>query len=220
MSKTTKGMYGNSHGKLGNLIISSWKGIEYVRVKPDRVRNPKTPGQLAQRRKFMLINSIISPLAPFIRIGFSGYAERMSAYNAALSYNLKNAIMGSPTDPVLDFEKLIFSRGIYPGVAHAGCIQTGPYSFKLYWSPAPMPAGARYNDRITVILYNETQGKPFYFPDLATRAEGLAMTDLPQADKGDIIHCYLSVINNAKALSGFAKKGISESCYAGKLTVI
>ena len=133
MSKFPQNANSSGHGQLGNVIFSSWKGIEYVRSKPAKVYNPKTPAQVAQRTKFALINAIITPLLPYIRIGFSGYAERMSAYNAAISYNLQQAITGNSIHPEIDFEKLTFSRGLYPGVKKADCRLVGKHSLEFTW---------------------------------------------------------------------------------------
>ncbi len=219
MSKVSKGIYSNSSGKLGNVVFSSWKGIEYVRSKPSVIRNPRTPGQEMQRSKFALLSGIIYPLLPFIRIGFGGYAIRMSACIAAMSYNIKNAVTGTPPDPVIDFEKLTFSRGLLPGVKNAWCKLANEKSVELDWDKGPLPAGAGNDDSIMAIVYNETKNESLYIPHLATRAKGKAVIDLSTAEAGDIVHYYLSVMDMIKALSGTGKYGISDSCYAGKLRI-
>jgi hypothetical protein len=219
MSKFPQNMNGGSRGRLGNVIFSSWKGIEYVRSKPEKVYNPRTPAQVAQRTKFSMINSIITPLIPFIRIGFSGYAERMSAYNAAISYNLQQAITGNPLYPEIDFEKLTFSRGLYPGVAEATCNLIGKHSLQFTWDAESIAPGSDSNDRILAIVYNQTKNASLYVPHLASRTKGTASLDLSSVSEGDIIHCYLSVIDTLKASSNKPKLGISNSCYLGKLII-
>ena len=219
MSKLSQNKSGGKQGLNGNIIISSWKGIDYIRSSPETIRDPKTPGQLAQRRKFALINSIISPLLPFIRIGFGSNSGRRTAYNAAISYNLKHALKGDPSNPEIDFQKVAFSRGPFPVVENAECRSVGRHSVQLSWKAEPIPARASPNDRIMAILYNETKRESTYFLQLALRSEGSVEVVLPAAYAGDTIHCYLSVMDISKAISGDAEHGISNSCYSGNLTL-
>ena len=52
MGKINQGILGGFSGKVGNVIGGTWKGIDYMRVKPAHVTNPKTEGQVDQRSKF------------------------------------------------------------------------------------------------------------------------------------------------------------------------
>ena len=219
MSKLSQNNSGGKQGLKGNIIISSRNGIDYIRSRPETIHDPKTPGQLSQRRKFALINSIIRPLLPFIRIGFGSNAGRRTAYNAAISYNLKHALKGDPLNPEIDFEKLTFSRGTCPVVENAECRSVGRHSVQLSWRAEPIPARANPNDRIMAILYNETKRESTYFLQLALRSEGYVEVVLPAVYDGNTIHCYLSVMDISKAISGEAEHGISNSCYLGNLTL-
>jgi hypothetical protein len=42
MGKISQGILGGISGKVGNVIGGSWKGIDYIRVKPSSVANPRT----------------------------------------------------------------------------------------------------------------------------------------------------------------------------------
>lgn len=59
MSKAKLNLPDNFRGKFGNLIISSWKGRPYVKMKPEKIKDARTPGQRAQRTKFAAINHIL-----------------------------------------------------------------------------------------------------------------------------------------------------------------
>ena len=52
MGKIAQGILGGLSGKVGNVIGGSWKGIDYIRIKPSSVANPRTVGQVNQRTKF------------------------------------------------------------------------------------------------------------------------------------------------------------------------
>ncbi len=88
-------------GKIGQIVGSTWKGINYVRVLAGSVANPQTDKQLAQRQKFSKTMQFLQPLSEFLQIGFRSYAVGMSGVNAAMKYNIKNALPEPiPTSPL------------------------------------------------------------------------------------------------------------------------
>lgn len=54
MGVISQGILGGVSGKVGNVVGASWKGIDYLRIKPSNVANPRTEGQVSQRTKFAL----------------------------------------------------------------------------------------------------------------------------------------------------------------------
>ncbi len=52
MGRINQGILGGFSGKVGNVVGGNWKGIDYMRVKPASVANPKTVGQVNQRTKW------------------------------------------------------------------------------------------------------------------------------------------------------------------------
>ena len=54
MGKIAQGILGGLSGKVGNVIGGSWKGIDYIRIKPSSVANPRTVGQVNQSNKVYL----------------------------------------------------------------------------------------------------------------------------------------------------------------------
>ena len=111
MGTIKQGILGGFSGKVGTVVGSSWKGISYMRGQAQSVKNPRTEKQMAQRDKFALALSFIRPIQSFIQIGFKTYAHKQSAFNAAMSYTLKNAIKGTYPNHSIDFEKAMVSRG-------------------------------------------------------------------------------------------------------------
>jgi hypothetical protein len=83
------GITGGFSGNVGNVIGSSWKGIDYMKKRPSSVANPRTAGQVAQRLKMTIIvalagtilNSWIKPLC-------NGIATKMSGFNWFTMHNI------------------------------------------------------------------------------------------------------------------------------------
>lgn len=109
MGKINQGILDGVSGKVGNVIGASWKGIDYLRIKPTSIANPRTPAQVAQRTRFkgvtslakQLINSIVRPI-------WNKAAVKMTGYN----YFVKQNMEAFSVDGVIeDYSKLHLSAG-------------------------------------------------------------------------------------------------------------
>ncbi len=219
MSKAKFNLPDNFRGKFGNLIISSWKGRPYVKMKPEKIKDARTPGQRAQRTKFAAINHILSPLSPFLRLGFGAYTQKITAYNAAISWNMKNAFDSTGGLTAIDYSRLQFSKGTYASVENATCCPAGNLTIMLSWNPAHRPGEGRDDDRIFAVVVNETLDESNYFAEIAGRSSGVAVIHLATARPGDVIHCYLTVINPAKTPAGKNRQFIADSIYTGRIII-
>src|SRR5690606_18987475 len=110
MGKISQGVLGGFSGKVGNVVGGSWKGIDYMRIMPANVANPKSPGQLDQRSKFSTVLQFLQPLVDFVKVGFKLYAKNMTQFNSAMSYNLLNAITGTYPNFSIDYRTALLSR--------------------------------------------------------------------------------------------------------------
>lgn len=113
MGKISQGVLGGFSGKVGNVVGGTWKGIDYMRIKPANVSNPRTAGQVDQRSKFTITLRFLQTMTDFLRVGFKLYANKMTQFNAAMSYNLNNAITGTYPNFSVDYANALVSRGVF-----------------------------------------------------------------------------------------------------------
>src|SRR5512142_559379 len=111
MGIITQGILGGFSGKVANVVGASWKGIDYMRSLPVSVANPQTDAQLAQRQKFSVTMRFLQPLTEFLKTGFKSYAVKMTGINAAMSYNIKNAVTGTYPNQAFDYQNALVSKG-------------------------------------------------------------------------------------------------------------
>lgn len=111
MGTIKQGILGGFNGKVGTVIGSSWKGITYMKGRAQHVKNPRTAGQIYQRNAMKAIALALHPIASILSITFKNSAQKMSGYNKAVSINYKEAIVNQDGQPVVDFSKLILSKG-------------------------------------------------------------------------------------------------------------
>jgi hypothetical protein len=219
MGRISKGILGGVSGKVGNVVGGNWKGIDYLRILPASVANPKTPKQVDQRSKFMRVIRFLQPVTGYVRIGFKSYAVKMTAFNAAMSYNFKHAITGSYPDYEIDYTKALISRGNLTGMSNATVASAQPGQVTLSWQDNSGDGNAHGNDRVMLVAFNTIKDKAVMSFEAATRADETATIELPLDWSGDTIECFASLSVFDELISTGGKKSISDSVYAGSVTV-
>lgn len=220
MATIKKGILGGVSGKVGNVVGANWKGIDYLRIKPANVTNANTEPQVSQRMKFAVILKFLQPIIEFIRIGFKSYAIRMSAFNAAFSYNYHEALTGEFPNYSLDFAKVLISRGNLPGAIDPGCSSTEPGKVKLTWVNNSGSNAASETDAALVLIFDPDTNQAYYQLQAAARVDGEALIAVPADFSGKTVHCYLSFMSIGSALSGQVKNSVSNSNYVGSVTIV
>src|SRR5690606_12353830 len=73
----------------------------------------RSDAQLANQQKMTLVQRFLQATIHFIRVGFKNAAEerQMSAFNLAMSYNKKEAIVGLYPELQLDYSRITASMG-------------------------------------------------------------------------------------------------------------
>src|SRR5690554_407103 len=191
MGKLKKGIHGGISGKVGNVVGAYWKDIYYVRSLPKKVNNPRTKSQVKQRTKFTETIELLSTITPFIRVSFREYSSgRLTAFNAATSYNVKHAATEVDDTILLDYSKVLVSRGsLYP----ASAIKAEMVDDQLHFSwDTTLEENARSTDLVMLVVYNSTKKEAITTLCAAQRSSGITQMLLPPTWLGDIIHPYIA----------------------------
>lgn len=199
-------------GTIGDRVYSSWKGISYSRSKPVSIKNPRTPGQLAQREKFNVILKFLKPCKEFVRIGFQTKAKNMSAFNYATSFIYKNALTGENPDLSIDYSKVMLSMGNLDGPFEPMIAQTSAYELEFTWKIDPEAYNYFLNDRAMVLVYNTAKQEAIIVTDGNARISMRQMVTIPPAYAGDEVVCYI-------AFRDYHEKKVSDSLFLGRLKV-
>ena len=208
MGTIKKGIMGGFSGKVGNVVGASWKGIDYIRSLPSKVRNPKTPGQVMQRDKFSLIVKFVRSVLPVIQVGFKSSAgAENSAYTAAMSYNMNRAVKGEYPDFEIDFPNAAISRGSLPAVNNLTAEREAG-SLNFAWDTDAFN-NASALDRVMLIAYNPGKQQAVYNMSAGARGEGNAPLAVPSAWDGDDVEAFAVFISEDGT-------GVSDSVYAGR----
>lgn len=202
-------------GKLGNIVGCRWKDTYYIRTRPERVNHPNTEKQLAQRMRFVNTQEFLLPLKEFLRLGFSAYTANKSAYNAAMSHNMKNALEGVYPDIVVSPSKVLVSKGLLPGKVKAVIRAVGSDTVRFFWNNTESSPVGHENDRVLLVVRARSEKLSDYRVDAARRSDGEAEIRLTQHFRGKEVDCYLIFVSQEVLLGTISEEGISNSIYCG-----
>jgi hypothetical protein len=221
MGKISAGALSGPSGKIGNLIGSSWRGISYLKARPEHYKDANTLKQQAARMRIKLLVPFLKACLPFIRIGFLGYSSpQLTSYNAATSYNLKNGITGEFPGLELNYTSLLLSRGRLPGGENASVEILEPGKINFNWSSASKLTEASYKDTAMVLAYNPVKQYGIYQLQGFFRGDGGCQLTVPDSFRGDPMECYLGFVNMTGLAAEVSEKNISDSMYLGELTIL
>ena len=196
MGNIGKGILGGISGKVANVVGGNWKGIDYLRSKPQSVANPRTVLQVNQRTKFALVLRFLQPNLSFIKIGYKNYAVKQSQFNSAMSYILNNAIVGTdPTDFAIDYSFALLSRGTLSGALNPVFDLSTPGQVQFGWDDNSNEGNALATDKVMVVIFNPLKGESVLITDGATRADLSQTVVIPNSYAGDDLQLFISFKN-------------------------
>ena len=92
-------------------MYSGANGYSIARGKRSTMRNPKTPGQLAQRAKMKALQKVSLYFAPAAELGFPGRKAGSTFYNAFVKANMQAVTVDEEYNPTTDYEKIVCAEG-------------------------------------------------------------------------------------------------------------
>ena len=211
MGVISQGILGGVSGKVGNVVGASWKGIDYLRIKPSNVANPRTEGQVNQRNKFTVTLEYLQPNLGFIQKGFKAYAVQKTAFNAAMSYVLNNAITGSAPNFTVDYSLALLSRGSLSSVLNGSTDLATPGQVTFDWDDNSAEGNANATDKAMVLVYNPSKKESVSILDGVDRTVGSQVITIPNTYAGDTVELFMAFVS----ADG---KQVSNSVYLGSGT--
>ena len=191
MGKINQGILGGFSGKVGTVVGSTWKSINYMRALAVNVHDAKSEKQLCQRGKFRTVVNFTKTITPFLRVGFQEHEYRQSAVNAASSYLLRYAAEGCGSEAALNFDKVRVSQGSLTAATDA-TVQVTAGKATFSWTDNSDTGDAQATDTAMALAYNKDRQEAVYRMAIATRADGTAELTLPTNWDGEALAIYLA----------------------------
>ncbi|SDU12771.1 hypothetical protein SAMN04487762_1963 [Polaribacter sp. Hel1_33_78] len=195
MGKIAQGILGGLSGKVGNIVGGSWKGIDYIRIKPSSVANPRTEGQVNQRNKFTITLEYLQATSDFIKIGYKSFAVKKTEFNAAMSYVLNNAVGGIAPNFTIDYSLALLSRGSLSSVLNGSTDLATPGQVTFEWNDNSAEGNANVTDKAMVLVYNPSKKESISILDGADRTVGSQMVTIPNTYAGDTVELFMAFVS-------------------------
>lgn len=214
MATITNGINGKASGKVGAVIASSWKSINYVKGLYKKRTKAATEEQLIQQERFVTIAKFLMPITPILKIGFGlAKSDKMAPTNVAMQLNMAQAITGTYPSFALDYSKIDISTGSYlSGGAMSATVAAGILSVdwdttlnSLYQTKA--------DDQVIILIYQPEQDEFMTAPTPPTRADGTIDIQIPTHLIGGTGHVWI-FFTDRKA------NKVSRSTYLGEFDLV
>jgi len=198
MARVQNTLIGKSSGSVGGATFSTWKGLNVLKSKPETVANPQSDNQLMRRSAMTQMVTIFRRIPAAVDAGFKKLAIHMSAFNAFVSYNLKNAFdYSAPPNATIDLSSILISKGTITPTASSTVTKTnGSPTITVTYPTTIADPGQSATDKVIVVCYNEDQFNWGSAVGTATRADGTVDVTMPtDFSTTDVVVTYLAFYN-------------------------
>lgn len=197
MGKIKQGILGGVSGTVGNVVGSSWKGINYLRIKAQSIKDAKSDGQIGQRARFAACTALAKSIFDsIIRPVWDKKAKKMSGYNLFVKTNIANF---DDNGEIADYGLLRFAVGDL--VNAAGIIATDDPvlegAIRITWTDNSGTGNAAATDRLNILAF--CNGEIVVLDSLGImRSAGTAQVPLPFG-AGVEVHVYAFFVDESKS---------------------
>lgn len=217
MARLKQGILSGFSGRVGKVVGSSWKGKDIMRALPTSVTDPNSKGQKSQRTKFGIAGKFVFANLDAVKMGFKSHSKGMSAANAAMAYNLSNAIQGEFPEHELDFSKVQLSRGPLTPPTGAGAVAGENSTLTINWSSTGVLGKPTDNDMLMVSLYNPVTAYAAWYEACATRADESVTLITPPEWAGQNIEVFCFFVSALPASELRPAERTSYTVYCGNV---
>ena len=171
-------------GRLGDIVGYSWNGVQCVRSRPQRVRNPRTEAQQSHREQFRQEVQLAAQMRYALIKGFGGLAREnhMTPQNLFMRVN-RGAFGWNEGTLTVDYERLVLSAGpVSPVVFEAPVLDADNVLTVSFRKHRPGAGGGNF-DSVFVFIYSPGH-RLGYLAAPALRREGRVSFVVPEWMQG------------------------------------
>lgn len=185
MAKFNSSTFGTISGRHGSAVASTTKDGQCILKVFKAPSNPKTVAQVRQRTKFGFVNSELSPLRDIFKRSY----RSNKGMNLAVSYALKNAVLGDAPDLSLDYSKLCFSWGSIQFPDQINASAPGSNAIQIDWDTTTRTEDET-PDELNLIFMNSESKFCILREGVALRNSGTVLFELPAMWAGKEVYCW------------------------------
>jgi len=208
------GVLGGFRNKTGAVIGSYWRTLDIIKGIPRISGKAPTETQRDQRLKFKLVTGFLSWFGDMVKIGYKALSHIDTPMNVAVSFHLREAVIGVYPNFTIDYPKVMFSQGkLAFQTPAATAVEAAQVDFS--WRATAM--NGYYNkadDRVSFMVFSPLRFEFITVKNVVARSEGAYAMAMPAEFSGEQVHCYMAM--NSISIRDMA----SNSKYLGLVTVL
>ncbi|EOR93866.1 hypothetical protein ADIARSV_3003 [Arcticibacter svalbardensis MN12-7] len=206
MARIKNGANGAFSGKVGSVVGSNWRDVDYIRGISKRSSRKPTDKQSEVRRNFGLLAEFLASLRPVIDQGFKNQDTRKAtAQNLAIQANYP-VFENLEEDSLPDYAKVILSKGKLVGKP-AGCMLSASEQGVMWitWEMYGYSAIERGVDQATIVLYCPSLAASIVLADQYLRQDQKAEIVLPGnwVDQSICVYMFMTSMEDKNSDSVF-----------------
>jgi hypothetical protein len=194
MGKIENGINGGFTGPVGAVTGYYLNGKWVIRSKRRKFIKNKTgtADQKACRSRFTMMQTFLSPIVAFIRIGFNLESKKrgMTAHNVAKSYNMLNAQNAAGE---IDYAAVRLSFGNLSG-AEGVKLEHDDEGVHFSWTDNANGDYTRQHDQVMLMVYDVDNKTAIYETSGARRSKERESLEIPSFYKGNTFHTWMAFI--------------------------
>lgn len=212
MGTINKGILGGFSGKVGTVVGGNWKGIDYMRSKANKKPSNPSFAQQEQQARFGLMMKFLRTFGSLLSVTFHDFANGVTGPNAALSYNIRNAITGAFPAFSIDYSMVLLSRGNLQNATAPAAVAGAAGKIHFSWTDNSGAGTAQATDMAVLIAYCPATGQSVYNANAATRDAATALLDVTPFS-GKTVQTWISFISE----NG---RDVADSVFTGQVVVV
>jgi len=214
MGSFLKGILGGFEGLVGTVVGTTWKDQDIMKSRSKKSKKAPVQEQIDQRNIFKMMVKFLTFLKDIVDIGYKSQDTSMTPMNAAMSYNLQNAVVGISPVFSIDFSQVVISVGARQRATVITVAAEPGDVIKVDWEYTKVKTASMTDtdlDDAFIIFFN-AQDEMYNF-EIVKRSVGTVSLTFPRRWQGDDLHGWLFFV------SPDGKKA-SKSQYIGKVATI
>ncbi|WP_223108191.1 DUF6266 family protein [Marixanthomonas sp. SCSIO 43207] len=213
MATFNNGILGGFSGTVGTVVGTTWRGVPVMRSKPRKSTKKPSPAQLHNRLKFKMMYAFMLPIKAFLNESFDQPEEKKSRFDFAKSYFLTEAMIPTADSFIIDYPKVLISKGPIRGLLNASITAQAEQKASLQWTDNSALGLAYAEDVLSAIAYVPATQNFIFFEAAAQRHMGEVVLQFPEELQDHTLEVWATFKNKAS-------KQYSISDYVGSITVV
>lgn len=169
----------NGEGKVGQVVLTSWKGKDVLKAHQPNVNQPNTLPQQKQKVKIGLLSKLSRFTKTAVVLGFKeACGNAMTEYNKFVSLNSPWIEVDDDLLPALNFDKFHFSSGNLLSLRNGSTLGLVGNTLTVTFI-ADNQTTASSSDKLCIVVLSSTLDSAYVYFGSERRADTTATLELP-----------------------------------------